>query len=373
MTTPDSELSASREPRTFDFQDTHKVWKGYDEGTVLIKKLIRRFDAYQRGHSTAAFTIGVVKKYVEDRGPNLAALLAYYGVLSVFPLLLVLFTVLGLLFSHDPGLQHRVIHSALSQFPVVGKQLDGHDGITELREKGLGLALGLVTLFWGSIGVTRAGQRAMADVWNVPQLNRPHSVRRVGRSVEFLGVLVLDVVLSTALAGLVTFDPHAVWIQTLAVIVGLAINVALFLLGFRILTPNSIATKTLLTGAVIAALGWNALQYLGTWLVGHELRHASQLYGYFASILGLVFFLYLAAEITLIAAEINVVKSRHLYPRSLQPPFTSADEAVLTAIARQSQRSAAQNVRVEFDRSGKQVLESDSSNELDATPWSDET
>jgi len=154
-------------------------------------------------------------------------------VLSVFPLLLVLFTVLGLLFSHDPGLQHRVIHSALSQFPVVGKQLDGHDGITELREKGLGLALGLVTLFWGSIGVTRAGQRAMADVWNVPQLNRPHSVRRVGRSVEFLGVLVLDVVLSTALAGLVTFDPHAVWIQTLAVIVGLAINVALFLLGFE--------------------------------------------------------------------------------------------------------------------------------------------
>ena len=64
-------------------------------------------------------------------------------------------------------------------------------------------------------------------------------------------------------------------------------------------------------GAAIAALSWTLLQYLGTWLVGHELRHASQLYGYFGSILGLVSFLFIAAQVTLIAAEINVVKARH--------------------------------------------------------------
>src|SRR5487761_136698 len=315
---------------------------------VLIKKLVGRLDAYQQSREPAAFGFGVAKKYVEDRGPSLAALLAYYGVLSVFPLLLVLFTVLGLLFSHDPGLQHRVIHSALSQFPVVGRQLDGHDAISALREKGLGLAIGLLGLVWGSLGVTKAGQRAMSDVWNVPQLHRPHFVRRLGRSIEFLGVLVLDVVLSTALAGLVTIGNQAWWFQGLAVIVGVVVNVALFVMGFRILTPNSIATKTLFSGAAIAALGWSALQYLGTWLIGHELRHASQLYGYFGSILGLVFFLYLAAEVTLIAAEINVVRARHLFPRSLTPPFTSADEAVLTAISLQSQRSVGQKVHVDF-------------------------
>ena len=343
------------------------------KGWVLIKNVIRRFDAYQQSHSPVAFVIGVVKKYVEDRGPSLAALLAYYGVLSVFPLLLVLFTSLGLLFSNDAGLQHRVIHSALSQFPVVGKQLNGHDGITELRAKGLGLAFGLAGLFWGSIGVTKAGQRAMADVWNVPQLNRPHFLKRIWRSVQFLGVLVLDVVVSTALAGLVTFDNHAAWFQALAIVVGLGVNVALFLLGFRILTPNSIPTRTLMSGAAIAAFGWSALQYLGTWLVGHELRHASQLYGYFASILGLVFFLYLAAEVTLIAAEINVVKSRHLYPRSLTPPFTPADEAVLTAISKQAQRSKAQNVRVDFEEPDSTNVIVEIIEEPDATPWSDST
>lgn len=339
---------------------------------ALIKKLVRRFDASQQRRPSAAFVIGVAKKYVEDRGPSLAALLAYYGVLSLFPLLLVLFTALGLLFSHDPSLRNRVIHSALSQFPVVGKQLDGHDAITELRAKGLGLAVGLVGLFWGSLGVTKAGQRAMADVWNVPQLNRPRFARRIGRGVEFLGVLVLDVVLSTALAGLVTFGGHALWLQVLAVVVGLVVNVALFLLGFRILTPNAIATRTLVTGATVAALSWNVLQYLGTWLVGHELRHASQLYGYFGSILGLVSFLFIAAQVSLIAAEINVVKARHLYPRSLTPPFTPADQAVLTALARQSQRFVAETVNVTFDHESDDVAR-ESPDELDTTPWSEPT
>jgi YihY family inner membrane protein len=337
---------------------------------VLIKKLVRRFDAYQQGHPLPAFVVGVAKKYIEDRGPSLAALLAYYGVLSLFPLLLVLFTTLGLLFSHDPSLRNRVIHSALSQFPVVGKQLDGHDAISQLKAKGLGLAVGLVGLFWGSLGVTKAGQRAMADVWNVPQLNRPRFARRIGRGFEFLGVLVLDVIISTALAGLVTFGGHALWLQVLAVILGVVINVALFLLGFRILTPNSIATKTLLIGAATAALSWNLLQYLGTWLVGHELRHASQLYGYFGSILGLVSFLFIAAQITLIAAEVNVVKARRLYPRSLTPPFTPADEAVLTALARQSQRFVAESVNVTFEDETDSVTR-EMSNEPDATPWSE--
>jgi uncharacterized BrkB/YihY/UPF0761 family membrane protein len=253
---------------------------------------------------------------------------------------------------------------------VVGKQLDGHDAISQLKAKGLGLAVGLVGLFWGSLGVTKAGQRAMADVWNVPQLNRPRFARRIGRGFEFLGVLVLDVIISTALAGLVTFGGHALWLQVLAVVLGIVINVALFLLGFRILTPNSIATTTLLTGAAIAALSWNLLQYLGTWLVGHELRHASQLYGYFGSILGLVSFLFIAAQITLIAAEINVVKARRLYPRSLTPPFTSADEAVLTALARQSQRFVAESVNVTFKDETDSVTR-EMSNEPDATPWSE--
>jgi membrane protein len=315
-----------------------------------MKTLLRRLDSYQQHHSSIAFPIAVMKKFVEDKCPSLAALLAYYGLLSIFPLLLVLFTVLALFFGHDTNFQHRVIHSALAQFPVVGKQLGNLDGLASLHKRsGIGFALGLLGLLWGSLGVTKAGQRAMADIWNVPHLLRPRFVRRIARGLEFLGVLILDVVLSTALAALVTFGGHALWFQVIAVIVGLALNVSLFMLGFRILTPKSIATRMLTTGAGCAALGWSLLQYIGTWLVGHELRHASQLYGYFASVLGLVFFLYVAAVLTVVAAEIDVVRIRHLYPRSLfAPPLTSADERVLTDLALSTQRRVDEVVEVRF-------------------------
>ena len=210
-----------------------------EPAAVAPNRFVRRLDEYQRLHPWAGFPVAVMKKFVEDKCPSLAALLAYYGLLSIFPLLLVLLTLLALLFGHDTSLQHRVIHSALAQFPVIGKQLGNLHGIASLHKRGgIGLIAGLIGLLWGSLGVTKAGQRAMADIWNVPHLLRPHFVRRIGRGIEFLGVLVLDVVLSTALAGLVTFGGHALWFQIVAVIVGLALNVSLFMLGFRILTPE---------------------------------------------------------------------------------------------------------------------------------------
>lgn len=321
-----------------------------NEGAGPIKNLVRRVDSFQQRHVATAFLFGVVKKFGDDRCGSLAALLAYYGLLSVFPLLLLLFTLLGIFFGHDVTLQHRVIHSALAQFPVVGQQLAKPGGISSLRANSVArLTIGILWLLWGSLGVTQAGQRAMADVWNVPQVERPPFLARLGRSLGFLGVLFLDVVISTFLAGVVTIGGVHVVAQLLAIIAGLVVNIPLFMLGFRLLTPRSIPTRSLVSGAVAGAVGWSLLQYGGTWLVGHELRHASQLYGYFASIIGLVSFLFIAAEITLYAAEFNVVRVRRLYPRSItQPPLTPADEAVLTAISLESQRRPEQLITVQF-------------------------
>ncbi|HUY63268.1 MAG TPA: YhjD/YihY/BrkB family envelope integrity protein [Acidimicrobiales bacterium] len=315
-----------------------------------IEKVVHHVDAFQQGHSATALLFGVVKKFGDDSAGSLAALLAYYGFLSVFPLLLLLITLLGLFFSHDATLQHRVVNSALAQFPIVGKQLAGPHGISSLRAGSVpGLAVGLIGLGWGSMGVTQAGQRAMAEVWNVPGENRPGFMSRLGRSLELLGILAFDVIVSTALAGFVTIGGSMMWTRAVAIVAGLLVNIALFVLGFRVLTPKSVETRSLVTGAVLAALGWSVLQNGGIWLVGHQLRHASQVYGYFASILGLISFLFLAAEITLYSAELNVVRERHLYPRSIvQPPLTDADRDVLEAIVYQGKRRPEQLVQVHF-------------------------
>jgi len=315
-----------------------------------VQKVVRRIDAIQQRHARASFVFGVVKKFGDDSAGNLAALIAYYGFLSIFPLLLVLTTLLGLFFAHDQALQTRIIHSAVGQFPIVGQQLSGKSGVRSLHSGSvIGLIIGLLGLLWGSFGVSQAAQRAMAEVWDVPVVNRPGFLPRLGRSAAFVALLGVDVVLTTFLAGLVTIGHGALWFQVLAAIVGLAVNIALYAAGFRILTPKSIATGLLVPGAVLGGIGWTILQYAGTLLVGHTLRHASQTYGFFGSVLGLISFLYLAAELAVYAAEMNVVRARHLYPRSMaSPPLTEADRAALKAEAREGERRPGQRVEVEF-------------------------
>jgi uncharacterized BrkB/YihY/UPF0761 family membrane protein len=117
-----------------------------------------------------------------------------------------------------------------------------------------------------------------------------------------------------------------------------AVNVGLFLLAFRVLTPRHIPTRQLLAGAVVAGVAWQVLQAVGGYLVGHYLRHTSQVYGVFAIVLGLLFWLYLGARLTLYAAEVNVVAARRLWPRSLlRPPFANADQPAPVDLANQQQ------------------------------------
>jgi uncharacterized BrkB/YihY/UPF0761 family membrane protein len=164
-------------------------------------------------------------------------------------------------------------------------------------------------------------------------------------------VLGLDAVVITVVAGFASFGGHSVGVRIAAILVALSADIGLYVVAFRILTPPSINRRSLLPGAVIAGIAWAALQYVGSYLVGHQLRHSSQVYGYFASILGLIGFLYLACQITLYAAELNVVRARRLYPRSIvMPPLTQADERVLADIAKLGERRPEQRVAVEFDR-----------------------
>src|SRR5580692_7156694 len=107
-----------------------------------IEKAVHRIDRFQQRHVVPAFVFGVMKKFGDDSAGSLAALMAYYGFLSLFPLLLVLTTILGLFFAHDAALQHRIIDSAVSQFPIVGNQLSGPRGVKSLHAgSGVGLAV----------------------------------------------------------------------------------------------------------------------------------------------------------------------------------------------------------------------------------------
>jgi uncharacterized BrkB/YihY/UPF0761 family membrane protein len=127
-----------------------------------------------------------------------------------------------------------------------------------------------------------------------------------------------------------------------------AANIGMYLIGFRVLTSKGVPTRKLVPGAVAGGVAWT-VQALGTYVVHHFL-HSDPVYGVFATVLGLLAWIYLGVEITVYAAEINVVVARRLWPRSIvQPPLTQADRAVLAAQVLQDQRRDDQHVEVSYD------------------------
>lgn len=214
-----------------------------------FERALRTVDEAQQRVRPLAFAFGVIKKFGDDRGGSLCALLAFYGFLSLFPLLLLLVTVLGFFGGGEHSLVHRVESSAFSQFPIVGTKLSTN--IHGLHDRSmLGLVVGIVGVLWGSQGALQTAQYAQAEVWNIPGVNRPSFWARLGRTAGMTVTLGLFLLVSTVLAGLVTIGHHGGWAVAGAALTSLVVNVALYLVAFRLLTPQQIRWGDMVPGAI---------------------------------------------------------------------------------------------------------------------------
>jgi uncharacterized BrkB/YihY/UPF0761 family membrane protein len=162
-----------------------------------IERQLRAIDRLQQRHSLLGFPFAVVKKYGDDQAGKHAALLAHYGFLSLFPLLLVFVTLLGYALANDPELQQRVIQTLIEQFPVLGTQIKG--SIKTIQGSGLALVVGILGTLWGGLGITQVIQDAMNDVWNIPRTDRPNFWLRLARGMGALLLVATEVFTATAL------------------------------------------------------------------------------------------------------------------------------------------------------------------------------
>ncbi|HEX2299829.1 MAG TPA: YhjD/YihY/BrkB family envelope integrity protein, partial [Pseudonocardiaceae bacterium] len=202
---------------------------------------IGRLDEYQRRHRWLGVPIAVVYKFADDQGGYLAALITYYGFLSLFPLLLIFSTVLGFALPGNQALQQQLVHSALAQFPIIGDQLT--DTAQPLRGSGLGLATGILVALYGALGVAVAIQNALNQVWGVPMNRRPDPIRARLRSMLLLLLFGSGVLVTTVLSGLAAgagdVGAHLDFgLRVAAVAISVTANCVLVLLAFRALTSR---------------------------------------------------------------------------------------------------------------------------------------
>ena len=306
---------------------------------------VRAFDRFQQRHPPLAIPLAVVRKFADDGAGSHSALIAYYGFVAIFPLLLLFTTILGFVLQGNPDAQKALIDSAVSELPVIGNQLKSQT----LSGSGLALVIGIVGTLLSGLGVTVTAQNAFNTVYAIPHKRRPDFFMTRVRGLGVLVALGLLQIVSTAVSGLAGGGLGGHWTLIGGLALSLAVNGLLFLTVFRLLTNASVGWREIVPGIVAATILWTALQALGGVYVAHVVKGASETYGTFATVIGLIAWLYLGARFVVLSAELNTVLARRLWPRSLlAPPVLDADHRALEALARTEERSDEQHIEVTF-------------------------
>jgi YihY family inner membrane protein len=305
-------------------------------------------DGWQQRRRVLAVPVAVFKKFLDDGGDRLGVQIAYWGFFSIFALLLVFTSILGFVFDGNPDLQKQLLDSTLERMPVIGPQISGHIGT--LTGSGVALAVGLVGALWTGLAVTLAFGTAFDGIWGVPPVQRPGFVSSRLRGLLVLASFGAVNVLATVVVGLVTAGGVGTpATQVLGFVASAVVDLVLFAASFRLLTAAQLTVREVLPGAVLAAGFWLGLQALGGVFVTQVLAGSSQTYGGFAAVIGLLSWLLIASELTLIAAELNVVLARRLWPRVLTGELREADKQALRASAEAAQIDRRQQIAVSFE------------------------
>lgn len=278
-----------------------------------------RLDLYQQRRTPLAFSVGVVKKFGDDHAGRLAALIAYYGFFSIFPAMLALVTVLGFVLEGRDDLRRDIADSALAQFPVIGSKIS--DQVSQpLTGNTIALIVGVLGAVWAGMGAMQAAQDAMNEVWDVRRVKYPSFLVKRLRSIALLLLIVVFLAASSTISQLAVNVVSGILATIALFLATAACNVGMYLVAFRVLTVARLTWRRVLPGAVVAGVGYSILQVIGTVYITHTLKGAQETYGTFAIVIGLLSWIYLIAQLTMFAAEINVVAARHEWPRSLFTP-----------------------------------------------------
>lgn len=316
--------------------------------TAILTSVLARVDRFQQRHRAVAVPLAVVKRFGEHDGGRLAATVSYYSFFSVFPLLLVFVTVLGIVLRDNDELRQDLLDGALGQIPVIGSQLGESGG---LPGSGLVLALGIATSIWAGLGAVAALQQGLDIIADVPVHERGNFLVKKLREVAFLVLFAIGLALSTLAANLATlFDVG--WLAGGAGLVATTVvDAALLLMMFSVLPARRRPVRQLLPGVAIGAVLLVALQQLGSFVVRRYIAGASDTYGTFAIVIALLSWFFLVSRVVLMAAQTNHVLADRLSPRRLQGdgPATEADRRATLLDVQRIQRDSQLGYAVAVD------------------------
>ncbi len=294
-------------------------------------RILGKLDDFIQRHKFLSLPYSVQKKYSDDQAGYQAALVTYYGFLSLFPLLIVAMSLTQLSLLHSAHLKAKIITALNKNFPIVGSQLQ--NSVHSNHKAGIALIISVLITIYGARGVAQAFQSVMNHIWQVPMYKRGGLINNL-KSIILVIFLGVGFIVSGVLSSYFTAPHSNIWLRIAAFIVSLLLLTLILMVVFKLSLSIRRKLREFFSGALTAAIGFQIVQAVGGFLITHELKKLSSLYGTFAVILATLFWIYLLARIILYATEIDTVLDLKLWPRSLTAyRLTPADQRALKMYA----------------------------------------
>ena len=328
-----------------------------------VNGIIAWADRLQRRYSVFGFPYAVVKKYGDDAGGREAALITYYGFLSIFPLLLLGVAVLSRVLASNPELRERLTAAIVP--PALGPTVE--HALATLPTSTIPFVIGLIGLLFSGTGVVFSVYTALNHIAAVPHRLRANFFSRYVRVFAMLATVLLGAVAAGALTLVATALPGQPGVQRAAAVLGSALVVfGVLLLAARVLLVRPAPFWALWPGALLGAAVVTAVLNVGAPLLARLVTKAGPVYGSFATVAGMFALLYLVGQALVYSAEVAAVRYARLWPRAVDVNHpTAADVRALTLLAREQERIPA--ARVSFHL----VAPSPASEPGDSPPASD--
>ncbi|MGH2573624.1 MAG: YhjD/YihY/BrkB family envelope integrity protein [Actinomycetota bacterium] len=254
-------------------------------------------------------TMAVMQRFSEDGGNNMAAAVAYYGFLSLFPLLLLALSFIGFALAGDIRGQSEWVERLSEGIPGLG-QIVGQNIRAVVEARGAVGLIALAGLAWTGAGIVTAAGTALNRIFRVHGYESfvKQNVWRFGTLAALGSLGLLSVAITGSVTAIEASGLLSVLLGVAAVLVGLVLDFGLFMLSYRLLTQRrGPPFGKLWAGAAFAAVGWTVLKVAGSWYATRVVTGATAVYGTFAAVVGVLVLMHLAARVLLYGAEINAV------------------------------------------------------------------
>ena len=245
-------------------------------------------------------TLEVFQRYGELRGNNLAASVTFQAFVSLFPLLLVIVAVVGLVASNtDVNVADKVI----ANLGLTGEGAKAiHEAVdTAADSSKVAGPIGLAGLLWSGLGLVNALQYALNQVWQVEE----RGMRDKAVGIAWLAGAAVLFVAASALTTVLNWLPG--FVAPVGIVIGLLVNFALWMWTFKVLPNTEVPWRSLVPGAILGAVGMEALKFFGGIYVPKAIADSSALYGSIGVVFAVLAWLYVFGRLILYNAVLNVV------------------------------------------------------------------